>query len=934
MTASNYLVTQYPLTTNYIERFTERLGVKPEQIVISNITAGGYLDVLGVFRALKVDTLYLPVVDETGRVLLPLLKVLCLFSRARDRFVVEPDFSTRGFGWGAGLFGVLMMGGGFVHGALTLLWGWIRLGRLLRAPRIAVAGHGAKRVLYLKTNLWLGVQAGGAVAHTNGVIGGMLGKGYGVDFASAETPVALPHSENLEIRPIKPPRSYVIPREMNHYRHNDNFIRTVLDMPAERYGFIYQRHSQGNFTGVVVSRRWKRPLVMEYNGSELWIARNWGRPLFFERLAEMAETACLRHAHLVVTVSDVLRDEVIARGVEPERVVACPNGVDPTVFDPKRYSPPRITEARRHFGIPRDAVVVTFVGTFGHWHGAEVLAGSLREIAVSDPQWLADSKIHVVFVGDGVKRPLVEETVSDPRLAPYCTITGLIAPEDTPLLMAASDILVSPHIPNPDSSPFFGSPTKLFEYLASGRPVIASNLYQIGEVLRGASTVGSLSPGAGPPGEEQCGILVTPGDTGELAAAVRFLVENPQWRQAAGRNARKRALAFYTWDHHVETILGGLQAVLARDAQRPLRLLFNGLHSKSGGGITYLHNVLPLLAEDPGIEVHLCLHEEQRDLLPANLDNVTVHFLSFKTGFWRLQINEQRELPRLSRRIGADVTFSPANYGPFLARNSVILVRNALSVVFVERRPVKLAYWAMVYLGTALSLLFCSRAIAVSDYARRSLGEVLLRLARGRISVIPHGVGEIFSPPAESARREGFLLAVSDIYVQKNLRNLLYAVARLRATHPGVVLKVAGRPIDEDYYQSLKKIVAEEGLEPHVEFLGEVSPTNLADLYHRCAVFVFPSSVETFGNPLVEAMACGAPIASSNTAAMPEVLGEAALYFDPADVEDMASTLSRLLMDAGMRRDIGKRALARSRDFSWRKTVDMTLEVIKQAARP
>ncbi|MCH7956409.1 MAG: glycosyltransferase [Proteobacteria bacterium] len=367
---------------------------------------------------------------------------------------------------------------------------------------------------------------------------------------------------------------------------------------------------------------------------------------------------------------------------------------------------------------------------------------------------------------------------------------------------------------------------------------------------------------------------------------------------------------------------------------RPVRVLVNGLHAKTGGGVTYLRNVLPLLAGDPEVKVHLCVHEDQRPLLPEDLGGVTVHFLSFKSGFWRLQFREQVEVPRLARRIGAHVTFSPANYAPLAAPNSVILLRNALSVAFVERRPVKLAYWAALYLGTALSLIVCRRAIAVSDYARRSAGGALLRLVGGRIIVVPHGVGPIFSPPEGDSRREKFLLSVSDIYVQKNLKNLLYAVARLRASHPDITLKIAGRPIDAHYFKSLKRRVRRDGLEGCVEFLGYVPPEDLVDLYRRCAVFVFPSSVETFGNPLVEAMACGAPIASSNTAAMPEVLGDAAAYFDPADIKDMAGVLDGLLNDAGLRRDLGEKALVRSRDFSWQQTAARTLEVLKQAAAP
>ncbi len=112
-------------------------------------------------------------------------------------------------------------------------------------------------------------------------------------------------------------------------------------------------------------------------------------------------------------------------------------------------------------------------------------------------------------------------------------------------------------------------------------------------------------------------------------------------------------------------------------------ILINALHSKSGGGLTYLQNMLPLMAREKDIDLHVCIHHSQEDTLPEGLDGVTVHRLDFRTGFWRLPVREQIEVPRLARKIGADVTFSPANYGPVMAPKSVILLRNALSVAFV-----------------------------------------------------------------------------------------------------------------------------------------------------------------------------------------------------------------------------------------------------------
>ena len=365
---------------------------------------------------------------------------------------------------------------------------------------------------------------------------------------------------------------------------------------------------------------------------------------------------------------------------------------------------------------------------------------------------------------------------------------------------------------------------------------------------------------------------------------------------------------------------------------RTVTVLFNALHSKSGGGLTYLNNILPWMARDRDIDLHLCIHEDQRVHLPDPLENITVHSLNFQQGFWRLLIREQIDIPRLAKRIGADVTFSPANYGPLLAPNSVVLLRNALSVAFVARRLVQLGYWAFVYLGTFLSLSVSKRAITVSEYARNAASGGLIGLSGTQYTVVPHGVSEIFSPPDTNAERENFLLAVSDLYVQKNFKNLIAAMARLKPDHPGLTLKIAGRPIDDDYFQELKLKVAEEKLDGEIEFLGGVPSQDLVGLYRRCGVFVFPSTVETFGNPLVEAMACGAPVACSDTAAMPEVAGDAAEFFDPSSVESMAQTIKRLLENQELRQNLSRKALERAKAFSWQRTADETSAVIKDAA--
>jgi glycosyltransferase involved in cell wall biosynthesis len=312
----------------------------------------------------------------------------------------------------------------------------------------------------------------------------------------------------------------------------------------------------------------KLPLVIEYNGSEVWVQKNWGRPLTHGRLAALAEDACLRHAHLVVTISEVLRDELVERGVEPRRIVCYPNCIDPRMFDPARFSAADNNQLRSLHQIAPDALVGLFLGTFGAWHGVEVLAETIRRLAFEKADWLRRHKLHFLLVGDGAKMASVRQTLSDRRCQEFYTLTGLVEQAEAPRYLAAADLLLSPHVANADGSRFFGSPTKLFEYMAMGKPIVASDLDQIGQVLRNSLYVASLPTDPPSSDNSELSLLCPPGDVGGLIRGIEFLAENPAWRPVLGGNARNKALSEFTWDRHVGAILEGYRAVVCTRANR------------------------------------------------------------------------------------------------------------------------------------------------------------------------------------------------------------------------------------------------------------------------------------------------------------------------------------------------------------------------------
>ena len=932
------VISYYPLMRSYLDELAAAIGRPVSNLVVSAVRGGNLGEVIASLRAEAADTLYLPCPGPDFEPFMPLLRLISLLPRHRRVMRVGADFTLRR----EGRLAAFLAGTGL---ALRVLFGLAQLPlekrratALLTAPRrTAVFDPQAAEIIYLKSNLWVGVQAGGSVSHTAGVVRALTAGGRRVTYVSPSEAPELDDIDGVSVHRVPLPFGFVYPREINIYRYDRMLRGWTGKLRRRSIGFVYHRLCLGSTAAVDLSRRLGVPLVLEYNGSEVWISRHWGAALKWPRLAQRAEDACLRHAHLIVTISEALRRELIERGIEPERIVTHPNGFDPERFDPTAHGPEETAALRARLGIAADAVLATFVGTFGPWHGADFLARALIRLHATEQDWFHRSKLHLLFVGDGVNRPLVEARLAGAPIEGHYTFAGLVRPADTPLYLAASDILAAPHLPNADGSEFFGSPTKLFEYMGMGRPTVASRLGQIAEVLEGAPSVDALPTTDGEAAPGQTGILVAPDDEAALAAGLKYLVDHPIWRRSAGANARQRALGRYTWDHHVGAIIDGLtRTVPAATPRQPgrTRLLINAVHAKSGGGVTYLRNILPLLAGRPDLEIHLVIQEDQAEMFREIAGTLPLHVLPSWNKVATVLIQEQFPVPRLARAIGAEVIFSPANYGPVTGGvPSVILLRNSFDVGRIEQRLDKRLYWTAVRVISRLSFLGCRRAITVSRHACGGFLDAFGITADPRFEVVHHGVSPRFSPPADDQGRiPRRLLAVSDIYLQKNLETAILAVSLLKRANPEVSLEIAGRPLDPDYFDRLRRMVEELGIGDRVAFLGGRSPAEVADLYRAADVFVFPSLVETFGNPVLEAMASGLPVVCSDAAAMPEVAGDAALYARPGDAADMAEKITRLLDDPALWASHARRGVARAAGFTWMRTATATARVLRDAA--
>jgi glycosyltransferase involved in cell wall biosynthesis len=213
--------------------------------------------------------------------------------------------------------------------------------------------------------------------------------------------------------------------------------------------------------------------------------------------------------------------------------------------------------------------------------------------------------------------------------------------------------------------------------------------------------------------------------------------------------------------------------------------------------------------------------------------------------------------------------------------------------------------------------------ITVSAFTARQV-EQMLQVEPSRIRVIHHGVRPV-PPAAEPVAREPIILSVGAIQRRKNTVRLVEAFEQL---DPGWKLVLAGS-YGFDSEEVLQRI-ARSPRKKDIQALGYVPGPALEQLYRRAAIFAFPSLDEGFGMPVLDAMARGVPVLTSNVSAMPEVAGDAGLLVDPHDVTSIAGGLRRLSGDTVLREQLTSAGLARVQQFSWEKSVGATWNVYQE----
>ena len=369
-----------------------------------------------------------------------------------------------------------------------------------------------------------------------------------------------------------------------------------------------------------------------------------------------------------------------------------------------------------------------------------------------------------------------------------------------------------------------------------------------------------------------------------------------------------------------------------------MRIAIDARKLRDFGIGTYIRNILMELSRlDRDSEyVVLCRPDdvEAGDVLGQNFRMVPETAPAYS-------VAEQFKIPLSLARERVRLVHEPHYVLPPLIRcRSVVTIHDCIHLMFPQYLPSRLAYvYAKASMWSASRK--ANKILTVSEASKRDILR-FFDVPSEKVVVIHNAIDERFLAPADPERMEmarqryqldhPFVLYVGNIKPHKNIGRLIDAFSRARGRCPDdLKLIIIGDEISK--YPALRQSVHKHKLDKHVRFLGFQPMETLAAFYRLARVFVFPSLYEGFGLPPLEAMACGAPVVTSNVSSLPEVAGGAALLVDPYDAEAIAGGIVQAVNDDALRADLIRRGRERARSFSWTQSVRMMHQIYMDVAR-
>jgi glycosyltransferase involved in cell wall biosynthesis len=386
------------------------------------------------------------------------------------------------------------------------------------------------KALLWRIDYYGGMTGGGVASMHQGMVNGLISHNCDVHLASG----GRNYLNNVEYHYIPFSKVYKNFPEVLQLPYNKKTAKEAINLIDKyKFDFVFQHLHDFNYSASIVKRKTGIPTLIHVDSIELWVKKNWGK-LYFEKLLKWAEEIQWEYCDAILTISNVVKRDLVRFGVDEKKIFVNPNGVNPDVFHPN-ISGERIKEK---LDLQKN-YVIGFTGTFGQWHGVEVLAKAAKYIVKAIPN------AKIIFIGDGLLRPRVEQIIKDDNVEKNCILTGMLPFNEMPEYLAACDVLVSPTVNNDDGSETFCSPIKLFEYMAMAKPIVGSAVGQLNDVIK---------PGFN-------GLLFEEKNLEDFTSQIEYLFKNPDKASEMGINARKDAINIYDWKHNAQRILNAYKWV-------------------------------------------------------------------------------------------------------------------------------------------------------------------------------------------------------------------------------------------------------------------------------------------------------------------------------------------------------------------------------------
>lgn len=302
------------------------------------------------------------------------------------------------------------------------------------------------------------------------------------------------------------------------------YFKIVRLVQRAKIGMIYERYALNTFAGTLVAKKYNIPIAIEVNDAS-FIERV--RKLSMKRIAVRIENWVFINANLIATISGYFKDLIVKNNISAKKILVLPNAVSDGMIN-KAWGVEHLKEKLEI----NSCVTIGYVGAFVYWHRVDLLLGAFREICAKN------RNIKLLLVGDGVTYVPSADFVKKNNLEVNVIMPGRVKHDEVFKYISIMDICVIP-----DSNDY-GSPMKLFEYMAMGKAVVVPKLGPLQDVIR----------------DRENGILFKKSDRQELKNALMLLIDDKKYRESVGKKARESIFENHTWTKNAQKVLSFIYA--------------------------------------------------------------------------------------------------------------------------------------------------------------------------------------------------------------------------------------------------------------------------------------------------------------------------------------------------------------------------------------